>query len=39
VLLFLAVLAWISPWMLIPPVVAIAAVLAVSFGPRHAWKP
>lgn len=32
VLLFLAVLAWISPWMLIPPVVAIAAVLAVSFA-------
>jgi ATP-binding cassette subfamily C protein LapB len=32
VLLFLAVLAWVSPWMLIPPVVAIAAVLAVSFA-------
>ena len=32
VLLFLAVLAWISPWMLLPPVVAIAAVLAVSFA-------
>ncbi|WP_370682632.1 type I secretion system permease/ATPase [Comamonas sp. GB3 AK4-5] len=31
VLLFLAVLAWVSPWMLIPPVVAIVAVLAVSF--------
>ena len=31
VLLFLAVLAWISPWMLIPPVVAIVAVLLVSF--------
>lgn len=32
VLLFLAVLAWISPWMLIPPVVAIVAVLGVSFA-------
>lgn len=32
VLLFLAVLAWISPWMLIPPVVAIGAVLLVSFA-------
>lgn len=31
VLLFLAVLAWISPWMLIPPVVAILVVLVVSF--------
>ena len=31
VLLFLAVLAWISPWMLIPPVVAIVVVLAVSY--------
>ena len=31
VLLFLAVLAWISPWMLIPPVVAIVVVLIVSF--------
>lgn len=31
VLLFLIVLAWISPWMLIPPIVAILAVLLVSF--------
>ena len=31
VLLFLAVMAWISPWMLIPPVVAIVLVLVVSF--------
>jgi len=31
VLLFLLVLAWISPWMLIPPVVAILAILVVSF--------
>ncbi|WP_312567097.1 type I secretion system permease/ATPase [Comamonas sp.] len=31
VLLFLLVLAWISPWMLIPPIVAIIAVLLVSF--------
>ena len=31
VLLFLFVLAWISPWMLIPPLVAIALVLLVSF--------
>ncbi|HUH88861.1 MAG TPA: type I secretion system permease/ATPase [Pusillimonas sp.] len=31
VLLFLAVLAWISPWMLIPPVVAIVVVLVVSY--------
>lgn len=31
VLLFLLVLAWISPWMLIPPLVAIAFVLLVSF--------
>lgn len=31
VLLFLAVLAWISPYMLIPPVVAIIIVLAVSY--------
>ncbi len=31
VLLFLAVLAWISPWMLIPPIVAIILVLGVSF--------
>jgi len=31
VLLFLVAIAWISPWMLIPPVVAIAAILLVSF--------
>ena len=31
VVLFLAVLAWISPWMLIPPVGAIVVVLIVSF--------
>ncbi|MFT3813973.1 MAG: type I secretion system permease/ATPase [Acidovorax sp.] len=31
VLLFLAVLAWISPWMLLPAVSAIAIVLLVSF--------
>jgi len=31
VLLFLLVLVWISPWMLIPPIVAILAVLLVSF--------
>lgn len=31
VLLFLAVLAWISPWMMIPPIVAIVIVLIVSF--------
>ena len=31
VLLFLLVLGWISPWMLIPPIVAITAVLLVSF--------
>lgn len=31
VFLFLVVLAWISPWMLIPPIVAILAVLLVSF--------
>lgn len=31
VLLFLAVLAWISPWMLFPPVIAIVLVLLVSF--------
>ena len=31
ILIFLAVLAWISPWMLIPPLVAIALVLVVSF--------
>lgn len=31
VLLFLIVLAWISPWMLIPPLVAIAFVLLISF--------
>lgn len=31
VVLFLAVLAWISPWMLIPPVVAIIIILAVSW--------
>lgn len=31
VLLFLLVLTWISPWMLIPPVIAIVAVLLVSF--------
>ncbi|NLZ09889.1 MAG: ATP-binding cassette domain-containing protein, partial [Alcaligenaceae bacterium] len=31
VVLFLAVLAWISPWMLIPPVLAIVVVLVVSF--------
>src|SRR5690606_16352137 len=31
VLVFLAVLAWISPYMLIPPVVAIVVVLVVSF--------
>lgn len=31
VLVFLAVLAWISPWMMIPPVIAIVLVLLVSF--------
>jgi len=31
VFLFLAVLAWISPWLLLPPVVAIIVVLVVSF--------
>ena len=31
VLLFLLALVWISPWMLIPPVVAIVAILLVSF--------
>jgi ATP-binding cassette subfamily C protein LapB len=31
VLLFLAVLAWVSPWMIIPPAVAIVVVLVVSF--------
>lgn len=31
VLLFLLVLAWISPWMVIPAVIAIALVLLVSF--------
>jgi len=30
VLLFLAVLAWISPWMVLPPLVAIVVILAVS---------
>ncbi|OWT79854.1 MULTISPECIES: type I secretion system permease/ATPase [unclassified Achromobacter] len=30
VILFLAVLAWISPWMLIPPIVAIVLVVMVS---------
>lgn len=30
VLLFLAVLAWISPWMVLPPLVAIAVILIVS---------
>ena len=32
IFLFLFVLAWISPWMLIPPVVAIGGVLIVSFA-------
>ncbi|ALM83290.1 type I secretion system permease/ATPase [Bordetella sp. N] len=32
VLLFLAVLAWISPWMLIPPIVAIILVALVSLA-------
>ncbi|NYT63861.1 type I secretion system permease/ATPase [Alcaligenaceae bacterium] len=31
VLLFLAVLGWVSPWMIIPPAVAIVLVLIVSF--------
>ncbi|MEG0151222.1 MAG: type I secretion system permease/ATPase [Comamonas sp.] len=31
VLLFLLALAWISPWMLIPPLAAIALILLVSF--------
>lgn len=31
VLMFLLVLAWISPWMLIPPVIAIALALALSY--------
>lgn len=31
VFLFLGVMAWISPWMVIPPVVAIIVVLIVSF--------
>ncbi|NYT55784.1 type I secretion system permease/ATPase [Eoetvoesia caeni] len=32
ILLFLAVLAWISPWLIIPPLVAIVIVLLVSFA-------
>lgn len=32
ILLFLAVLAWISPWLIIPPLVAILIVLLVSFA-------
>jgi ATP-binding cassette subfamily C protein LapB len=32
VLLFLLVLAWISPWMLIPPVVAIVLIILVSLA-------
>jgi len=32
VLLFLAVLGWISPWMMIPPVVAILIILIVSLA-------
>lgn len=32
VILFLAVLAWISPWLLIPPVVAIIAIVVVSLA-------
>ena len=32
ILLFLAVLAWISPWMLIPPIVAIILILLVSWA-------
>jgi ATP-binding cassette subfamily C protein LapB len=32
VLLFLAVLAWISPWMVLPPLVAIVIVLLVSWA-------
>jgi ATP-binding cassette subfamily C protein LapB len=31
VLLFLAILAWISPWMVIPPVLAIVLVVLVSY--------
>jgi ATP-binding cassette subfamily C protein LapB len=31
VLLFLVILAWISPWMVVPPLVAIALVLLVSY--------
>ncbi|QXZ10622.1 type I secretion system permease/ATPase [Comamonas sp. Y33R10-2] len=31
VLLFLLAIAWVSPWMLIPPVIAIGAILLVSF--------
>lgn len=38
VLLFLAVLAWISPWMLIPPVVAIVLILLVSFWAQAAME-
>ncbi|AYR20874.1 type I secretion system permease/ATPase [Alcaligenes faecalis] len=38
VVLFLAVLAWISPWMLIPPVVAIIIVLAVSWFAQARMK-
>ncbi len=32
ILLFLAALAWISPWMVLPPLVAIVAILLVSFA-------
>jgi len=35
VLLFLAVLGWISPYMVIPPAVAIVIVLIVSFVAQH----
>ncbi len=32
ILLFLAILAWISPWLVIPPLIAIALVLLVSLA-------
>lgn len=35
VLLFLAVLAWISPYMLIPPIIAIVLVVLVSMAAQH----
>ena len=38
ILLFLLALVWISPWMVLPPLVAIVLILLVSLAAQATWK-